>query len=303
MRRAHGVILCRETGSPIPNLVVAAFDSEHSLGVISNALRDHVEPREVWSRFGRRLGSVLTDARGVFDFDDALTHFSARAENPNLLIAVFAPEDVLAVDNPMPLPPERRILYISTLPRIEAGTQEAYVIRILRAQLERFSISVNGHAADATGHPGSVRYTDVLKRSISFSVEARRLMQGVASERLDALTKERSKAKNKLADLSAVRRDRAPFRATRPEATKSLVHQSIIEGIETISTGKPLEVRVSEEELAVLGIRSNGNGEVDTTVSAAAVARLLADRNGGVDLIRRQPSQLALDTLRKVILR
>lgn len=292
MRKIHGFILCRETGEPLSNLVVAAFDSELSLQAVAAQIneRSEVSP-ELWARFGRRLGSVLTDARGHFEFNDEMSHFSARAENPNLLVAVFAPEDVTSVERPFPMPPERRLLYISTMPRLEPGSEEAYVIRILRAQVERFGISHGTSTTPDGADSSSQRYVAVLQRAHDFGAQAKRLAQPMLKARLGTAT-DRIKAvkDSKLGELNALppaikdHKQRLKDRKDLP----TLMTQTIQAGIARFSAAaSPLDMTFSETELEALGLQASPDGTVRGTVNPAAIARLIAERNRGVDLTSR----------------
>lgn len=303
MRRIHGFILCRETDEPLSNLVVAAFDSELSLQLLSNHMKERSEiGPELWSRFGRRLGSTLSDARGHFAFEDAVTGFSARAENPNLLLAVFAPEDVTSVEHPFPAPPERRVLYVSPIPRLEAGAEEAYIIRILRVQLERFGISRAPANANDVLTSSSQRYVDILRRSHDFATEATRLARPILHARLDAANSRIHNTKvSKLAELTALStaRQEHPQRLKDRKGLPTLMKTTLHDGLTKLSrAAASLDLTLTEAQLNDLGLQPDADGNVSGSVNPARVTKLLSDRNRGIDLIRRSGvAQTAEDVL------
>src|SRR5207249_3509965 len=100
-------------------------------------------------RLGKRIGSVLTDQEGKFTLASEDLEFQGNESRPDLVILVFAPEDVQKLEEPYPLPPEKRVLYISSVPRVDAGAEEAFVIRLLQAQLDKFNISAQKSETDS----------------------------------------------------------------------------------------------------------------------------------------------------------
>ena len=136
MRQIYGYVFVKETNLGIPNLVVAVYDSEKS---IQEIIRKHSQEKYFSTEdFGKRVGSVLTNQEGKFIFSAEDLEFQGNEARIDLLIVVFAPEDIRNRDEPYPLPPDERILYISTVPRDDAGSVEAFVIRLLQAQVDIF---------------------------------------------------------------------------------------------------------------------------------------------------------------------
>ena len=139
MFRSFGNITVKETGEGIPNLVVAVFDTDQ----VQLDL-DHVGAPTSEGGRADRIGSVLTDANGRFEltFEKADFQLSDQEERPDLMLVVFAPEDSRSANEPSPLAPQERVLHVSRVPRQDAGRTEAYAIRLLKAQLDRFEIPV-----------------------------------------------------------------------------------------------------------------------------------------------------------------
>jgi hypothetical protein len=136
MRRLSGRVVVKETNSGIADLVVAAYDANLES---AEAVLDAIEFKGR-DNFGRRITSVITDGQGAFCISGDDLRFSGNESRPNLLLVVFAPEDVQSAAKPFPLRPDKRILYISSVPRSDAGAEEAFVIRLLQEQLQQFSI-------------------------------------------------------------------------------------------------------------------------------------------------------------------
>src|SRR5438105_4358270 len=142
MKKLHGFVLVKETNTGIPNLLVAAYDSEIDLRDVSTnptAADAGVGP-QILERLGKRLGSVLTGPDGKFEMSSDDLCFQRGDPRPDLVLAIFAPEDVIDAQHPYPYPPDKRILYISGVSRTDAGAEEAYFIRLLQAQLDKFHI-------------------------------------------------------------------------------------------------------------------------------------------------------------------
>lgn len=129
MRQIDGYVLVRETSAGIPNLVVTAFDS----GGAHEALRNCAPTADVTKQLGRRISSVLTNEEGRFSFSPEDLEFPGNEPRPDLIIVVFAPEDILDPTHPYPKAPEERVLYLSRVPRTDAGAKEVFVIRLSRS--------------------------------------------------------------------------------------------------------------------------------------------------------------------------
>lgn len=199
MRRIYGKVLVKESNVGVPDLVVAAYDSERELQEIiagqmavppppvppitlqrppgdlpryltelppqsqpdvlvppsPPAAQNSTDPLDLgissdfFKQLGKRIGSVLTDQNGSFTFDLDELHFQGNEERPDLVIVVFAPEDVHQMTRPYPWPPEKRILYMSTVPRKDSGAEETYIIRLIQDQLTFFSIPLT-HTSSTT---------------------------------------------------------------------------------------------------------------------------------------------------------
>lgn len=289
MKTLSGLVLVRETGIGIPNLVVAAFDCEAPLPTSgSRSIRSVLES-------GRRIGSVLTDKDGRFTLRSEELEFQGNESRPDLSLVVFAPEDVLRVDEPYPDPVERRVLYVSAAPRVDAGADEAFVIRLLQAQLDRFRIP-----AGATARHGlydSERLASVVDGGWKFRDALKERLRSRTAQEHEKNTRFREAALEKVRNLSAIpmhlrdenmRSNRLLIRerSQLADSVRALQEQSVSEGLARMEDRSPaLRLMLTDQDLADLGLRAKGtelSGSVDPQALAAKVRSLVK----GVDLVR-----------------
>lgn len=279
MKKIFGRVLLKETNAGIGNLVVAAFHQERAV---------HVEQHAVTclEELGDRIGSVLTDTDGSFELDTSGCEPAGGSARPNLCLAVFAPEDAVATHHPAPQPPEKRLLHISAVPRHHAGSVEAYVIRLLKAQLDHFGISSTsvplGRRDEdtlVTHFVGSIAQTWATQERVVSDLKP---MMAKQLERAQTL---RSIAKGKVGDLSAVPkplRSHPLFVPPGGDATTAQTN-AIKLGMNRVSGyKKTIPLRFTLGEASQLGL-SSGSGDVD--------AHMLGDvitSHGGVDYVRRR---------------
>jgi hypothetical protein len=289
MKKLHGFVLSRDTGRGIPNLIVAAFDCELSRDALA---REHEKlGARFWSEVGRRLGSVLTDDKGRFDFGEEALRCHDCELRPNVLIVVFAPEDVQRPERPLAAPPEQRVLYMSSISR-SGGPEEALIIRLLESQLERFR--VGAPVDDSPGVFASVRYVQSVEQSFAFRDRVKQAFKHRIEAQVVAAKDLRDDAKRRFCKLNALRfvdRDhpqRIEDRKHAIEATKKTVGDGLAK---LRPASSDLTLVLTEADLGELGLSASENGTVEGTVSPLRVAEFLARRNGGVDLIaNRSPT-------------
>jgi len=145
MNRAYGKVLVRESGLGLPDLVVALFD------VDVGASAQNPQPNAP-NTILRRIGSVLTNRDGEFEitFENAEFNVGDSEVRPDLVLQVFAPEDVVDPNTHSSAPPDQRVLIRSSIPREDAGVIEAYVLRIDEGSLRRHGIALPGDTAATT---------------------------------------------------------------------------------------------------------------------------------------------------------
>jgi len=293
MKQISGYVLVKESNSGIPNLIVTAYDSEKSIREIIGE-RPNKEGFSLGD-LGKRIGSVLTDHNGNFRLKSEDLEFQGNESRPDLLIIIFAPEDVQNVKTPYPLPPEERILYISTVPREDAGAEEAFVIRLLQEQLEHFHISATTSTNErnmddlATAIEGAWHFGDRLrdrlkprlreeqKKSEEFQIKAQEKVRHLSAipryMRNDGLTNNRLliNGKRDLADNLKLKQD-----------------QAVANGLERLKTRNTvMHLRLTENELQDLGLKMNDGQIVGKIVLDKLTDNVRAKING-LDLVRKR---------------
>jgi hypothetical protein len=304
MKTISGYVLAKETNFGIPNLVVAAYDSDTTI----QDIHEHGISPQLVQQLGKRIGSVLTDRDGVFALTTEALDFPGNESRPDLLIIVFAPEDIQDIQHPYPLPPEKRILYISTVPRADAGAAEAFVIRLLQAQLDQFHISA-GTAAKQSG-TDSNRLAHSIESTWVFRDSLRQRLQGRLQEEQKKADKFTAMAKEKVKNLSAIplhlrdnklRNNKFLIKDKKNlTGLKKLQDDVFTEGLKRLEKHNPtLRLTLSRNDLTELGLkeeRGRVTGKVDPLKLAAKVRSVMK----GVDLIRvrgfNNPSPDELET-------
>jgi hypothetical protein len=290
VKTISGYVLVKETNFGVPNLVVTAYDSDtaiediHERGISTQLVR----------QLGKRIGSVLTDRDGFFTLTTEALDFPGNETRPDLLLIVFAPEDVQDPQHPYPLPPEKRILYISNVPRADAGAAEAFVIRLLQTQLDEYHVSA-GTAAKQSSTDGTR-----LAHSIESTWAFRDTMRGRLQARLQEEQKKSDHfsktAKDKVKTLSAIpvhlrdnKLKNSKFLIKDKKDLKNLkkVQDDVFsDGLKRFEKRQPtLRLTLSKQDLADLGLkeeRGKISGQVDPLKLATKVRHLMK----GVDLVR-----------------
>ena len=304
MKQLSGYVLARKTNVGIPNLLVAAFDSRDVASLDAAVAEERRPGAALMQRLGRRLGSVLTDDQGRFAIDREDLEFQGNEARPNLILAVFAPEDVRSADNPVPAPPEDRLLFLSQVARADAGAEEAFVIRLLQDQLDHFGIGT-GAARPADGAGASLG--DSIESAWDVPVYLRDRFQGRIKAQLDAVSQRQARAKKATQNLSGVPlhlRDsgRAPnffqnnvlLLKDRSELVTKLADtqvQAVAEGLAKLGKRKtPPVVRVwmTSAELQENGLKVDDKGQLTGNLDSAKLASLVRTRMSGTDLIKKR---------------
>lgn len=303
MRKIYGFVLSKQSGKAIPNLVVAFFDSDIEPATLMRELGDHEKGsrRERWELFGKALGSVLTDDAGRFELDLANARHAEGETSGHVLLVVFAPDDVASVEHPFPLPPEKRILYMSSLPQQEVGAQ-AYVIRLLPAQLEKFGIAAAGSppTSEPAQDPTSRHYIDTLERGFVFKDNVKTLIKPRLEAQVATVTATKAAAKAKFQNLSAIRLENRnhPQLLTDPSKLPELMKTTASDGLTKLgATRGNLSLKLTEDEVKSLGLTVSASGAVSGTVDARTLSTFLSTRNGGVDLLFKRPTTVDPSTL------
>jgi hypothetical protein len=305
MKRISGLVLVKESGVGIPNLVVAVFDSDLTI----EDIRKQEPSATLLRRAGKRISSVLTDAAGRFSLSTENLEFPGNEARPDLLLMVLAPEDVQDMQRPYPLPVDERTLYMSTVPRIDAGAEEAYVIRLLQAQIDRFQLFKSG--GDASNAVRELTDSRLRALGIRQGVTAA-LAEPAAAERRRT-DEARAEAKKKVERLSAIPlhlrndalrsgalfiQDKSELRQKLPAMQKEAV-TSALERMAKDKSRPSMRLYLREEEMRELGLKIAGD-RVSGEVSAAALSKQIHSLIDVTDLIRRRdPAPTPLEELER----
>lgn len=296
MGKIQGLVVAKQTGKPISNLQVALFESNAEPGAVLRSLeeQDKRSPQERWALFGTSLGSVLTGETGGFELEVTPAAQGGSGVHAQVLLVVFAPDDVASLDRPFPLPPEKRILYMSSVPKFEHG-QQACLIRLLPAQLDKFGLSPTGSppASDPAQEPSSKMYADALERVFVFKDSLKTLVKPRLQAQVAHTAATRTVAKKKFANLSAISAENRnhPQLLTDRSKLPEMMHKTVADGVaKHAAAGSKLQLSLSDDEIKTLGLKISERGVVSGHVSASALSVFLSARNGGVDLVSRRPS-------------
>ncbi len=208
MKKLHGLVLVKETNAGVPNLVVAAYDSAIDFRDLTDdpAATATGLSAEILARLGKRLGSVLTDQDGQFAMNSDDLHFQGTESRPDLVLAIFSPEDIIDAKRPYPFPPEKRILYISRVSRSDAGAEEVYVIRLLQAQLDQFQLSAGSSSTSNRGELKSTAFFNIVENSYGFRDSLKQKLAPRQQTEMATINEVKAIASEKLKDFSAIPR-------------------------------------------------------------------------------------------------
>ncbi len=189
-----GKVLCRETSEPVMNILVEVFDVDEwadpevaQIAVTTNVAggdggfddagttNGHAETTpgdftKLYASPSSRIGSAVTDASGAFRLEFSPRDFNLRSEDeqrPDLVLAVLAP------DEPgMPL--AKRLLYLSGNARLNAGSDEAWIVWLGSALLADRGIPLRQAGADSpdSSQQRVSRYVAQRESEIEFNTGA-----------------------------------------------------------------------------------------------------------------------------------
>lgn len=284
MNKVIGKVLVRETGQGVPNLVVVLFDRDPATPSAPAAGSPPSTSPTTDANFGERIGSVLTDAGGNFEltFDTHLFAAGDPDKRPDLLLGVFAPEDSQGLDQPTPLPPRQRLLLFSNVARQDAGQMEAYLLRITRAQLERFAIPYG------VGSGLPTRLADSVIQAWETRDAVREQLKPRIRQELAKIRETKKQAKALFMNLSAVPKPMRPslFYVRRGEPYQQAQAAAIEQGVQQLQQYRgEMNLRLTEEQLAEMGLEVT-NGRVDGDVDTATLLSNISRKTQGQTLVR-----------------
>ncbi len=293
MREIGGFVLVRETDAAIHRVVVAAFDA----GGAPEIMRKRAPTAEVMKALGRRIASVLTDSTGSFSFPPEDLEFPGNEPRPDLVLVVFAPEDVDNPAHPYPAPPEDRVLYMSVVPRIDAGAREAFLIRLSREVVAKHRIDA-GETRVASAFEATWKTRDAIANGLKErhlaelgrkaaarrqAVKAAGNLHGVPV----ALRKNKLLVVGKAALSESV--GEGKDKSTRAEV---LQRDLMFEGLTQIKKradgrSPKMQLHLGPKELETLGL-SIEDGKVVGDLDREALWETVVKLNGGIDLTRKR---------------
>ncbi|MDD2716164.1 MAG: hypothetical protein PHW04_09735 [Candidatus Wallbacteria bacterium] len=291
MKKIYGRVLVKESNAGIPNLVIAAYDSDRTTqGIASiSSLNLRESMPESLGHLGKRIGSVLTNQDGVFAFSSDELDFSGNETRPDLLIVVFAPEDIRDVKRPYPLPPEQRILYISSIPRNDAGSEEAYIIRLLQAQLDEHQIPSNtSQRIDNKSETASLHLFNAIEQAYIFRDNLKVKLAPRMQVESDKAAEIRASAKEKFKNLSAIPKHLKNRKRLLkdPSHLERMQNEVIIKSCERFNEiqGK-FRLTLSEDDLQTIGLKID-NGKITGRIEKDELKKKFEANRGVTDLIR-----------------
>jgi hypothetical protein len=308
MNRVFGRVLVKETGTGIPDLVIALFDRDPDQQLALTHL-DWATLTSAWmDGLGDRIGSILTDVNGNFEFkfEDEAFQLGDQESRPDLLLIVFAPEDSQSAEQPVPLPPQQRILHFSNIPRQDAGRTEAYVIRLPQLLLDKFEIR---HPANSTDNRQQQTIVSALDRSFELEDILRTKLDERTSKRLEELNEATARTSKILENfsLSAVPKElRSVTTYFAPgdnlQEKQGAVFQRGIERLQQSGKKKSLRIRLSKKEAQTLGIEILDDGSIaaGTEVSTEKLMAFIRDR---MDTTSLETVSLPIDKLYKKVVK
>lgn len=294
MKQISGYVLVQGSNVGVPSLVVSAHDVRDVSQSAASERSFEARARQL----GRRLGSVLTDPQGRFVLNGEDLQFEGNEARPNLLLTVSAPEDVRTAETPMPVSPERQLLYMSAMARRDAGAEEAFVIRLLPAQLERFGIATApsaGHAATSASRmadtlEASFEASDLLKERFKSRLNAqvtaahkRREVAKAATKNLSGIPTHLRGANNPLQNNTLLIPDRSSLTQL-PELQKTAIAQ----GLMRLKGRKSPVIRLylTLGEIKNMNLEVDGNGNAKGQASTKAVMVKVRESIKGYSLTR-----------------
>ncbi|MEO7923039.1 MAG: hypothetical protein ABIR30_05125 [Chitinophagaceae bacterium] len=305
MRRISGYVRLQKTNIGIPNLVVAAYDSQRPLEEI---VREHKTEKgfkpTIMDHLGTRISSVLTNSKGLFVIGAEDLKFEGNKPRPDLILIVSAPEDVLDVNNPIPLEPSKRILYLSAMPRNDAGAEEAYMIGILKSQLQKFNILLAEAPTETSKMETSLNnHIQNLQNQDNLLGKLQQSMIPRVKKQLEDNKKAKKKIKEKLKNFSAIPvalRKHPNLVKTESDIPKIQSKVAIAALTRIKNFDNNIKIKLSKEDIASLGLKPNKNGEGKGVVPTQVLIQKIRSLTGGMDLVRKNditPSSITPEAL------
>ncbi len=274
MNRIVGSVVHRESKLGIPRLLITAFDVKPN-GLCANTKHTTLTDEEASP--GARLGSIVTDDHGGFEYE---CEAKARDSRPDLLLTVSAPQGRGTRGS------HRKPM--ATIVRRDAASVESFVIELDSAQLEGAGVDPPGKEPDVDELIGKQRIAAV--RQARLQAESQRVLAEALKKRRERERAADAKFELFLAALSTVPPERhnngryvAQGAGVR-EANEAMIKAGI-KGRINKATAVGVAA-LSDEQVAQF---KDANGNFVTAISSAAIDKYLHPPGQGPSLVRQVP--------------
>ncbi|HEY0670143.1 MAG TPA: hypothetical protein VGD22_18325 [Sphingobacteriaceae bacterium] len=284
MEKIIGRVLVKETSAGIANLVVAAFD--YDVPKKDQPVDNNAANVFDINKLGKRIGSVLTDSEGRFILTKVDLNFDGIETRPDLILVIFAPEDIEDKGNYFPLAPEKRLLYVSRAPRTDAGSEEAYVIRLSKEKLESYKIPYgSGSQNDAAIND----FVTGIERNYSLQNHLTQKTKVFTQQQLDTESSNRKKAKQKIKKFTSIpliqRNDSNLLENEKDLVTKQ--KKIVKEGLKKMnSSHKQFTITLPLDIIKEFGLKEDEDGEFSGNVDTNKFIEQLNEVIG-ISLLRK----------------
>lgn len=291
MAKVSGYVYVKESGLPVPGLIVSAFDYDprqnapllFDFARVTN-IGDRDRGTDVYQGLGDSLGSVLTNQQGEFSLEYTPADFRPGdpERRPDLVVLVIAPATTSDPDTLVSLPQSQRILHVTSLPRTNAARFEAFAIQLWQEQLEKFGLQylLNPESARSASAAAEDERRDLVRTSREHSRKA------TAKKKLKALQEARRKANVNLANfvpttLSAAARESPLFVENKEQLDRAQLH-AIQTGLERRKSKKSRDlVTLGGDELARLADHTTESANRTLEIRGSAMLALMSDSGTG----------------------
>ncbi len=265
-----GRVVQLETGAPVSNLVVAAFDMDPATDAERSDLRR-----------AHRLGSAVVTADGSFRIEFAEEHLRAtmagHARRPDITLALYRPHVAGAAGNP-----EAEPLYVTRAPRQGAAREEAFVVMVPRGV---WGPGPTRTASQRPAEPVEGVVRDMASRA-AFDSAMSRVMAPVVARQLAVRAQGAALARDVLG--AARRRQGAAAELFVPpgqstvEATKTARAAGLRRLRDIAPRVKPLVIRTDSRGLKKLGFQQTQSGVWVSPAGGTTLSKVEAQAGPGV---------------------
>ncbi|QCB44899.1 hypothetical protein [Hydrogenophaga sp. PAMC20947] len=274
--RATGLVVESETREGLPSLIVTLYQTEKPSGAFGLAGAARL------AETGHRLGSVMTDADGVFQI--AYVPRLSDAGGPHLVLVVAGPDDGLAEGD--------GVLHVSAKARRSAGRVETFSIAIAGKQL-----ALSGLGVRPTTQSRVASYKDDWAAEQNFSAD----IADFHKEEVKAEIEDREQFRKELLDQVATDTSIATFPGAVvtdnkiDESLNAVIERSVTKANSTIANarGVPVNLYLTADDRSRLqpffDAAVDGFAAIPETALRDILFRAQASENPGTLLIHNNP--------------